>query len=151
MSLSPTTAPGDAAATEYVSDWIHVTQDRINAFADATDDHQFIHINPEAAAKTQFGGTIAHGFLTLSLLSALIATAGVPPVPGAKMGVNYGLNRVRFLSPVPSGKRVRGRFRRLSQIEKRPGQFEQVYEVTVEIEGAEKPAMIAEWINQSFV
>ena len=99
---------------------------------------------------TPFGGTIAHGFLTLSLMP-LLATKAERRIEGVKMGVNYGGNKVRFLSPVRSGKRVRGRFKLLEMVEKRPGQWQQTNEFTVEIEGEEKPAMIAEWISQIFV
>ncbi len=138
--------------TEMVSDWVEVSQQMIDKFADATGDHQFIHVNPEMAAQTPFGGTIAHGFLTLSLMP-LLASKIIDPVTveGIKMGVNYGGNKVRFLQPVRSGKRVRGRFKLLELTEKRPGQWQQTNEVTIEIEGEEKPAMIAEWIGQVFV
>lgn len=138
--------------TETVSDWVEVTQEMIDKFADATGDHQFIHVNPEAAKMTPFGGTIAHGFLTLSLMPLLSSkVADAPVLEGIKMGVNYGGNKVRFLTPVRSGSRVRGRFKLLEFDEKRPGQYQQTNEFTVEIEGVEKPAMIAEWISQIFV
>lgn len=138
--------------TESVSDWIEVSQDMINKFADATGDHQFIHVNPEMAKLTPFGGTIAHGFLTLSLMPVLASKVpDAPQIQGLKMGVNYGGNKVRFLQPVRSGKRVRGRFKLIEFAEKRPGQWQQINEFTVEIEGEEKPAMIAEWISQIFV
>lgn len=131
------------------SDWIVVDQARITAFADATEDHQFIHVNPEMAAKTPFGGTIAHGFLTLSLLSRM--AAGVTLVPSStKMAINYGFEKVRFLAPVRAGKRVRGHFKLLGFDEKRPGQWQFAHEVTVEIEGEDKPALIAEWIGMIF-
>jgi acyl dehydratase len=133
-----------------VSDWILVDQARIDAFADVTEDHQFIHIDSEAAAKTPFGGTIAHGFLTLSLLSRMAADAMLRP-DGIKMGVNYGFEKVRFLAPVRSGKRVRGRFTLLSFEEKRPGQWQFVHQVAVEIEGEDKPALIADWIGLIFI
>lgn len=136
---------------EQLSDWVEVTQAMINTFADATGDHQFIHVDPERAAMTPFGGTIAHGFLTLSLMPLLGSKTHQPPIAGVKMGVNYGGNKVRFLTPVRSGKRVRGRFKLLELTEKRPGQWQQVMEFTVEIEGEDKPAMIAEWISQIFV
>lgn len=133
-----------------VSDWILIDQSRIDTFADVTEDHQFIHIDPEAAAATPFGGTIAHGFLTLSLLSRMAADTMLRP-DDIKMGVNYGLEKVRFLAPVRSGKRIRGRFRLDRFEEKRPGQWQFVHEVTVEIEGEDKPALIAEWIGMIFV
>ena len=133
-----------------VSDWILVDQARIDAFADVTEDPQFIHIDPEAAAKTPFGGTVAHGFLTLSLLSRMAADA-MPRPEGVKMGVNYGFERVRFMAPARSGKRVRGRFTLVRCEEKRPGQWQFVHNVTVEIEGEDKPALTAEWLGLLFV
>ena len=133
-----------------VSDWILVDQARIDAFADDTEDHQFIHVDPEAAAKTPFGGTIAHGFLTLSLLSRMAADAMLRPET-MRMGVNYGFGKVRFLAPVRSGKRVRGRFVLTQFEEKRPGQWQFAHQVTVEIEGEDKPALIADWIGMIFV
>ncbi|RHW17863.1 MaoC family dehydratase [Sphingomonas gilva] len=136
---------------EAVSDWVEVSQEMIDKFADATGDHQFIHVNPQMAAMTPFGGTIAHGFLTLSLMPLLASKTEQPKIDGVRMGVNYGGNKVRFLTPVRSGKRVRGRFKLLSFEEKRPGQWQQTNEFTVEIEGEDKPAMIAEWISQIFV
>ena len=136
---------------ERVSDWVEVTQAMIDKFADATGDHQFIHVDPAKAAMTPFGGTIAHGFLTLSLMPLLNFLTPQPQIEGVKMGVNYGGNKVRFLTPVRSGKRVRGRFKTLELAEKRPGQWQQTVEFTVEIEGETKPAMIAEWISQIFV
>lgn len=136
---------------ERVSDWVEVTQDMIDKFADATGDHQFIHVDPAKAAMTPFGGTIAHGFLTLSLMPLLSQKTEQPKIDGVKMGVNYGGNKVRFLTPVRSGSRVRGRFKLLELVEKRPGQWQQTNEFTVEIEGQEKPAMIAEWMSQIFV
>jgi acyl dehydratase len=132
------------------SDWILVDQDRIDRFADVTEDHQFIHVDPEAAAKTPFGGTIAHGFLSLSLLSRMAADAMQVP-EGVRMGVNYGFEKVRFLAPVRAGKRVRGRFTLLSAEEKRPGQWQFLHKVDVEIEGEAKPALTAEWIGMIFV
>jgi acyl dehydratase len=138
--------------TERVSDWVEVSQEMIDKFADATGDHQFIHVNPQMAAMTPFGGTIAHGFLTLSLMPLLSSkVADQPQIEGVKMGVNYGGNKVRFITPVRSGKRVRGRFKLIELVEKRPGQWQQTNEFTVEIEGEDKPALIAEWISQIFV
>jgi len=132
-----------------VSSWLTVDQARIEVFSDATDDHQFIHVDPEAAAKTPFGGTIAHGFLTLSLLSRMAADAMLVP-DGVRMGVNYGFDRVRFLAPVKSGKRVRGRFTLDSIEEKAPGQWLLRHTVTVEIEDEGKPALIAQWLGLMF-
>lgn len=133
-----------------VSGWILVDQARIDAFAEVTEDRQFIHVDPEGAAKTPFGGTIAHGFLTLSLLSRMAADAMLVP-EGTRMGVNYGFGKVRFLAPVRAGKRVRGRFTLTSLEEKRPGQIQFVHAVTVEIEGEDKPGLIADWIGLVFV
>ena len=132
-----------------VSSWLTVDQERIDTFAEATEDRQFIHIDPAAAAQTPFGGTIAHGFLTLSLLSRMGAEAMLIP-DGVKMAVNYGLDRVRFLAPVRSGKRVRGRFTLDSVEEKAPGQVLMRHTVTVEIEGEEKPALTAQWLGLMF-
>jgi len=133
-----------------VSDWILVDQARIDAFADITEDPQFIHVDPEAAAQTPFGGTVAHGFLTLSLLSRMAADAMLRPEV-VRMGVNYGFERVRFMAPVRSGKRVRGRFTLTRFEEKRPGQWQFVHAVTVEIEGEDKPALVADWIGLIFI
>jgi len=137
--------------TERVSEWVEVTQAMIDKFAEATGDHQFIHVNPEMAAKTPFGGTIAHGFLTLSLMPMLAAKSGAPAIQGVKMGVNYGGNKTRFITPVRSGKRVRGRFKLVKFTERHPGVWEQVQEYTLEIEDEEKPALIAEWIALIYV
>lgn len=134
-----------------VSDWFAVTQERINMFADATGDHQFIHIDEEKAKHTPFGGTIAHGFLTLSLLPVLGAMTERARVDGIKMGVNYGGNKTRFISPVRAGKRVRAHTKLLELVEKRPGQWQQTNEITIEIEGEDKPALICEWITLFFV
>jgi acyl dehydratase len=133
-----------------VSGWITVDQARIDAFADATEDRQFIHVDPAAAAQTPFGGTIAHGFLSLSLLSRMAAEATLLP-DGLQMAVNYGLDRVRFLAPVRAGKRVRGRFTLDSVEEKAPGQILMRHTVTVEIEGEAKPALTAQWLGLMFV
>ena len=132
-----------------VSSWLTVDQDRIDAFAEATEDRQFIHVDAKAAALTPFGRTIAHGFLSLSLLSRMGAEAMLIP-DGARMAVNYGLDRVRFLAPVRSGSRVRGRFTLDSVVEKAPGQYLMRHTVTVEIEGEDKPALTAEWLGLMF-
>lgn len=131
-----------------VSEWITVDQNRINLFADATGDHQWIHIDAERAAKGPFGTTIAHGFLTLSLLPEMSASAF--QVLDTRMGVNYGLDRVRFPAPVPSGSRLRGRFKLLSY-EPLEGGAQLTVEVTVEIEGSSKPACVAESVSRRFV
>ena len=133
------------------SDWKLIDQDRVNKFAEATGDFQFIHVDPEKAKLTPFGGPIAHGFLSLSLLPVLSAEADLPRLDGVKMGVNYGGNKTRFIAPVKVGKRVRGHFKMLDIEEKRPGQFQQVMEFTLEIEGEDKPALMAEWITQFFL
>ena len=133
-----------------VSKWFEVSQARIDAFADCTEDHQFIHVDPEAAKATPFGGTIAHGFLTLSLASAMSYDA-VAPLEGVAMGVNYGFDKLRFLAPVLAGSRVRGRFRLLSAEEKGNGRWLLKHELTVEIEGGDKPALIAEWLGMQMV
>ena len=127
------------------SEWVLVDQDMIDKFADATGDHQFIHIDEEKAKMTPFGGTIAHGFLTLSMIPYLSANSDLPKVDGVKMGVNYGGNKTRFISPVKSGKRIRGHWKLLELTEK------QTHEITIEIEGEDKPALITEWIMQFFV
>jgi len=132
-----------------VSSWLVVDQQRIDAFADATDDHQFIHVDPSAAAAAGFGGTIAHGFLSLSLLSRMAADVMLIPEQ-AKMAVNYGLDRVRFLAPVASGKRVRGHFTLESAEQKNPGQLLLKHQVSVEIEGEPKPALTAQWLGLIF-
>src|SRR5438270_8967730 len=132
-----------------ISSWLTMDQGRIEAFADATEDRQFIHVDSEAAAGTPFGGTIAHGFLTLSMLSRMAAEAMLIP-EGVKMAINYGLDRVRFLSPVKSGRRVRGRFTLDSIEEKAPGQWLLRHIVTVEIEGEDKPALTAVWLGLMF-
>ena len=129
-----------------ISSWLILDQSRIDAFADATEDHQFIHTDPDAAAKTPFGGTIAHGFLSLSLLSRMGAEAMLIP-DTLRMALNYGFDRVRFLAPVRAGARVRGRFRLDSVEEKAPGQILMRHTVTVEIEGEARPALIAEWLG----
>jgi acyl dehydratase len=132
-----------------LSSWLLIDQARIDTFAEATEDRQFIHVDPAAAALTPFGGTIAHGFLTLSLLSRMAAEAVLVP-EGLRMAVNYGLDRVRFLAPVRSGKRVRGRFTLDSVEEKAAGQWLLRHTVTVEIENEDKPALTAVWLGLMF-
>lgn len=133
-----------------VSRWIELGQDRIDGFADLTEDWQFLHVDPEAAAKTPFGGTIAHGYLTLSMLSTM-AYEVVPVVIGTSMGLNYGFNKLRFLSPVRSGKRVRGRFKLLEVSDHASGGIQNQFAVTVEIEGEDRPALMAEWITLIYI
>lgn len=131
-----------------VSDWFSLSQSRIDAFALATDDHQFIHVDPQRAAReSPFGGTIAHGFFTLALLPAM-ARQALPEIEDVRMRINYGFDKLRFLAPVPSGSRVRGRFTLLAAEERRPKELTLKYEVTVEIENATKPALIAEWLSR---
>jgi acyl dehydratase len=132
-----------------VSEWVEVSQERIDRFAEATEDRQWIHTEPERAAReSPFRTTIAHGFLTLSLLSELGRTAVA--VGGVRMGINYGLNRVRFVSPVPSGSRVRGRFT-LAALEEIKGGTQATWGVTVEREGGDKPCCAAEWLVRYYV
>jgi len=127
-----------------VSDWLVVAQDRIDAFADATGDRQWIHVDAERARTgTPFGATIAHGFLTLSLVSALVRDAVT--VDGVRMALNYGLNRVRFVSPVPSGSRIRARVA-LAKIDDMADSIQAIWNVTIERDGGDKPAVVAEWI-----
>ena len=136
---------GDLAGREVgVSDWLLVAQDRIDAFADATGDRQWIHVDAERARTgTPFGATIAHGFLTLSLISALVRDAVT--VDGVRMALNYGLNRVRFVSPVPSGSRIRARVA-LASVDDKGDSIQATWTVTIERDGSDKPAVVAEWI-----
>lgn len=131
------------------SNWILVDQQRIDTFADTTEDRQFIHVDPALAAQTPFGGTIAHGFLSLSLLSRMAADAMLVP-DTTKMAVNYGLDRVRFIAPVRSGSRVRGRFTLDALDEKAPGQLLLRHTVTVDIDQHDKPALTAQWLGFIF-
>lgn len=134
------------------SEWFQIDQARINAFADATLDHQFIHVNPEQAKHTPFGGTIAHGFLTLSLLPYFQTTMPDLVVPaGLKMGMNYGFDKIRFLAPVKVDAKVRAVAKVKDVVEKNPGQFLVTAEYTIEIEGSPKPALIADWMVMYFV
>ena len=134
-----------------VSSWHLLDQGRINTYADVIEDHQFIHVDPERAkTETAFGTTIAHGFLTMSLLS-IMSYEVMPVLEGTAMGVNYGFDKLRFISPVRSGKRVRGRFLLAEATLRKPKELLSRTNVTVEIEGEEKPALIAEWIMQFFV
>jgi acyl dehydratase len=132
-----------------VTDWIEIDQDRINKFAEATGDHQYIHIDPERAAQTPFGTTIAHGFLTLSLMSMLSSMNGGLKLANTVMGINYGLDKVRFINPVKVNSKIRARFVLSSGEEKKPNHYLLKHTVTVEIEGEEKPALIAEWLGMT--
>ncbi|QJY45779.1 MaoC family dehydratase [Pseudonocardia broussonetiae] len=129
-------------------DWVTIEQNQIDTFADATDDHQWIHVDPERAKEGPFGTTIAHGFLTLSLLPSLVSS--VFEVHGTKMGVNYGLNKVRFTSPVPVGSKVRAVVD-LDEVTDVTGGVQVITKITVEIEGAERPALVAEWLTRRYV
>jgi acyl dehydratase len=131
------------------SNWLTVEQSMIDTFADATRDHQFIHVDPVRAAETPFGGTIAHGFLTLSLLSTL-AFDVMPGVRGTRMGINYGFEKVRFLSPVRSGARVRGKFR-LVGLTERAVTLQSAWDSVIEVEGTVKPALEAHWITVAMI
>ncbi len=134
-----------------VSPWREVTQTMIDQFADATDDHQFIHCDPERAAReTPFGGTIAHGFLTLSLLSAMTYET-IPPLEGGDMGINQGFESLKFVAPVKTGARIRTHFV-LADVKARPSGWVQVaHDVTIEIEGSKKPALTARWLTLTYV
>ena len=134
-----------------LTDWIEVDQERINQFADATGDHQYIHLDAERAAQTPFGTTIAHGFLTLSVLGMLSGMGGGLKLENTVMGINYGLDKVRFLNPVKSGAKIRARFVLASAEEKKPGNYLLKHNVTVEIDGEDKPALIAEWLGMTVV
>ena len=138
--------PGLVGTELEPSPWIEITQERVNQFAEATNDHQFIHVDPEKAAQTPFGGPIAHGFLSLSLLSYLNAQSAVVP-ENLLMGINYGSDKVRYLMPVRVGKRIRSRQTVLEVTEKQPGQWLLKTAVTVEIEGEETPALVAEILS----
>jgi acyl dehydratase len=131
-------------------EWVTVDQDRINVFADCTEDHQFIHIDEAAAAHTPFGGTIAHGFLTLSLLTKMSEGSGIA-LKGIVMGLNYGCDKVRFLNPVRAGKRVRAHSEIMSVDQKDANRFLIKSAVTVEIEGEETPAVYAEWLSMQII
>lgn len=132
-----------------VSGWLTVGQDRVDAFADLSGDHQFIHVDPARAAESPMGGTVAHGFLTLSLLSYL--AAGARPRPeGTVRSINYGFDRVRFVAPVPCGARIRARFV-LAALEEHPGEVRLAWDVTVEVEGLDRPALVARWLVRSYL
>jgi acyl dehydratase len=136
--------------TELTSPWRTVTQRMIDLFADATDDHQFIHVDPARAAETPFGGTIAHGFLSLSLLSAF-AFETVPPLEGAGMGINHGFENVRFIAPVRSGARIRARFTLADVKVRRSGWIQVANDVSIDIEHGPKPALTARWLTLTYI
>lgn len=134
-----------------ISSWIRIDQDLIDAFATISGDHQFIHVDPERArAETHFGGTIAHGFLVLSLISQMRASA-IPPIEGLAMGINYGFEKVRFITPVPAGGSVRGRFTLNAMDDRGPGEIQFTWGVSVDLDGAHKPALVAEWLTRAIV
>lgn len=140
----------ESVGRTFVSHWFVVDQERIDAFAHVTEDRQFIHIDPEAASATPFGGTVAHGFLTLSLLSTM-AYSALPRVEGAAMGVNYGFDKVRFLHPVRAGSRVRANFVLTAVLKRSEKEWQLVYDLTIEIEGVQKPALAATWLTMQVV
>ena len=146
VSLTKDSAPELIGTELGVSDWFQIDQSRIDAFADATLDHQFIHVDPEKAKHTPFGGTIAHGFLTLSLLPYLVTGLGVG-MENAVMGLNYGFDKIRFLAPVKVGSKVRARARLADFVEKAPKQFLIIQEITIEIEHEARPALVAQWLT----
>ena len=148
LILNRDTMKSSIGADLGTSDWQLIDQDRINTFADCTLDHQFIHIDPVAAAKTPFGGTIAHGFLSLSLLSHFAESVGCG-FENTVMGLNYGFDKIRFLSPVKVDSRVRAKAMLLDATEKKPGQFLIKQQVSIEIEGESTPALIAEWLTMA--
>jgi acyl dehydratase len=133
-----------------ISDWLTVTQAQVDAFADLCGDHQFIHVDPVRAAETPFGVTIAHGFYTLSLLT-YFAQGVRPGIEGTKHSVNYGFDRIRFAAPVPVGSRIRTRFRLARLNERRPGEITQHWEATVEVEGSDRPALVADWLTRAYL
>src|SRR5688572_13898122 len=143
----------DVGTDEGTGEWFEVTQDQVNLFADVTHDHQFIHVDPERAAATPFGTTIAHGFLTLSMLTHLASGASAAPPDPAKyegilMGINYGFNKVRFVSPVKVGSRIRARAV-TANAELKANMVEVTRSFTIEIDGEEKPALVADWLTRT--
>lgn len=148
--LSPEAAKALIGTDLGASDWYLIDQEMVNKFADLTNDHQFIHVNPDAAKMTPFGGTIVHGFFTLSMLAGL-QPEGAIVLDGIKMGVNYGCDRIRFLEPVPVGSRIRARHKLKAIEDKGGGRWLLTSEVTIEIEGKDKPALIADWLGMQFV
>jgi acyl dehydratase len=149
MTIDAPAAAFIAAETgrSYVSGWLMVDQPLIDGFADATHDWMALHVDPEAAARTEFGGTIAHGFLILSLLAPMRGEAARPTLPGLRVGLNYGFERIRFIAPVRSGRRIRAHFTITSITERAPGQLLEEMDVRVEIEGEAKPALAARWLT----
>jgi acyl dehydratase len=148
IEIDPKTLAGRAGEEIGISEWLEISQARIDRFADATDDHQWIHVDPQrAAADSPFQTTVAHGFLTLSLVPTLLrATIRLP----ARMSLNYGSNRVRFMSPVPAGSRVRGRFT-VVQVQNLPDALQVTWGVVVERQSGTKPSCVAEWVVRYYV
>ena len=149
--IDPVELPNHIGREVGVTEWFQIDQDRINRFAEATEDYQYIHIDAERAAQTPFGTTIAHGFLTLSLLSMFSNKNGGIKLKNAVMGINYGLDKVRFINPVKVGSKIRARFTLAEASEKQPGRYLLKHNVVVEIEGEEKPALIAEWLGMTVI
>lgn len=147
--ISKTQLLASVGQTMGQSDWFLVDQSRIDAFAEVTEDRQYIHVDPDRAKDSPFGTTIAHGFLSLSLLSAMLVQ-GFPVLTGREMAVNYGFDRVRFTAPVPVGSRVRAHFKLVEATEMRPGEVQISNEITVEIEGQDRPALVALWLNRFY-
>lgn len=149
--IDPAELPNYIGKEVGVTEWFLIDQDRINRFAEATEDFQYIHIDAERAARTPFGSTIAHGFLTLSLLSMFSNKNGGIKLKNTVMGINYGLDKVRFINPVKVGSKIRARFTLAEANEKQPGRYLFKHNVVVEIEGEEKPALIAEWLGMTVI
>jgi acyl dehydratase len=133
--------------TTRTSEWITIDQPMIDTFAKLTRDHQFIHVDPAEAARTPYGGTIAHGFLVLSMLGGFYKAIGWPELPGFQSGANYGFDKVRFLRPVPSGARIRANLTLQAVSEKRPGHYLETHDAQVDVEGCDTPAIVAEWLT----
>jgi len=147
MEAELTTFLAEEVGKSYVSDWLLVDQELIDRFADTTRDWMFLHVDPEKAAQTEFGGTIAHGFLLLSLLAPLRAETPRPHLPGLRVGLNYGFEKIRFINPVRSGSRIRARFTIDAIDEVSPGKYREDMGVAIEIEGIERPAVVASWLT----
>lgn len=150
LTLNVNQLPEHIGTEVGVSEWLTVDQERINQFAEATGDHQYIHVDPERAAETPFGTTIAHGFLTMSLM-VLMGYEGSTKLENSVMGINYGFDKLRFINPVKVNSKIRGRFKLLSAEEKKPNHYLLKHEVVVEIEGEDKPALIAEWLGMTVI
>lgn len=150
-AIDATELPGLVGTEVGLSDWIQIDQEMIDRFADATLDRQYIHVDPERAASSPYGGTIAHGLLIVSLLPHLSEEALDFELRGVRTRLNYGYDKIRFTSPVPVNSRVRARFKLAEVAEKSPGQWRLTFAVTAEVEGAERPALVAEWLRMWIV